>query len=388
MINRRSFMKIGGLAVFGGAQGLWASANPNRVPASVSRSEQSSGHTLVVVFLRGGLDGLHALVPYSEDEYYQARPNLAVPKSSVLELDESFALNPAMKALKPLYDRQQLAAVCAVGTKDRSRSHFLAQDFLEYGGEAVRPGWLNRHIREHGLGLATTPQISTLMQGDKTVFNARSVADLMMDVAPPLVFPGDHEVANFTREELDFRRRLEPLNFELRGTYPKTSFGEQLETVAFLLKQGVELEAAHCEIAGFDSHSRQIDGLWPGRLVGVNKLLSDFSEGVLAFWNDLGDLAENVTLLTITEFGRRLQENGSLGTDHGLASASFILGGQVLGGKVYGTWPGLSADKLTEGIDLGVTTDYRALLNEYCAAQGRETLFPEVSVDAKSGMFG
>lgn len=387
-MNRRSFLRWGGLALFCGSGALRASANPLRAPLGASfAASDSSQQVLVVVFLRGGLDGLHALVPYRSEQYYRARPLLAVPASSALELDDRFALHPALKSLLPHYTAGELALVCAVGTSDRSRSHFIAQDFLEFGGPKARDGWLNRHLTEDGLALSTRPHLPTLLKGARPVLQVSDVEEALNLSSPPALWDGPQPVARLTRDEEMFRKRLSRLRPPSSNPYPESSLAQQLRTVAYLLKQGVELEAAHCELSGFDSHSAQIDGLWPGNLVGLNRLLFDFSEGVDAFWRDLGDLSQRVTLITVTEFGRRLQENGSLGTDHGLASVSFVMGGQVRGGEVHGRWPGLERERLVDGIDLAVTTDYRQLLNEYASAVSHPLLFPEYQATAKMALF-
>lgn len=374
-MKRRAFLQLGGMALFVAAGGVSASANPLLPPPAVSGGKD----TLVVVFLRGGLDGMHALVPYASPEYYQARPNLAVPqptgREGSLELDGQFALHPALKPLHELYQANELAAVCAIGTSDRSRSHFLAQDFLEYAGGEKGQGWLNRYLGDNDTALSTKAHLPGLLKGPHPVLDAATIEDLLAYAAPPADYSGAGEVARLSRQEKLFQKRLSALRPPSGNHYPASSLGQQLRTVAFLLKQGVELKAAHCEVSGFDTHSRQIDGLWPGNLMGLNRLLFDTAEAIAAFWKDLGERAGGVTLLTLTEFGRRLHENASLGTDHGLASASFVLGSRVRGGKVYGRWPGLQPEALVDGIDLQVTTDYRQLINEYTQAAGGEPLF-------------
>lgn len=371
-LSRRSFLKLGGLTFFtttGG--GLWASAQPAQVPLSVSQSE--GRQILVVIFLRGGMDGMHALVPYSEQAYYEARPNLAVPKGGVLELDDQFAFNPALRALVPHFQEGVLAPICAIGTSDRSRSHFIAQDYLEYGGEGEQ-GWLNRALSSEGIALSTRAHIPSLLKGEHPVLNLTSLEELGANSVA--AFEGADVVSKLSRQEREYRRQLGSVKVSSSGNYPDSDLARQLETVATLLKHGIALEAVHCELGGFDTHSRQIDGLWPGRLLGLNRLLDEFANAVDVFWRDLGPLQERVTVLTVTEFGRRLAENGSLGTDHGMASASFVLGRGVRGGEVYGRWPGLHRSALIDGIDLAVTSDYRCLLNEYRVAVGGEVLFP------------
>ena len=371
-MNRRTFLKWGGLTLLACSQGIPVSA-------------QTHQPVLVVVFLRGGLDGLHALVPYRSKDYYEARPILGVPAKSCMAIDERFGLNPALKPLYPLFQERALAGVCAIGTDDTSRSHFIAQDYLEYGGAIPTDGWLNRSLTD-GIAVSTWPQIPTLLQGERPVLNATSVEDLFMSV-PPSLFASDGKVGRANVQEAELRRHLSHLKPPESNHYPETDLGRQLRTVAYLLNEGVPVEAAHCELSGFDTHSRQIDGMWPGRLLGLNKLLREFADAVATFWRDVQDLDRPVTLITITEFGRRLAENGSLGTDHGLASASLVLGHTVRGGKVYGDWPGLETERLSEGLDLTVTTDYRGLLNEYMESSGRPGLFREFAANSRLGLW-
>lgn len=375
MISRRKILKWGGLSIFFGGGLLSASAGPGRQPMKMSTPDRNK--VLVVVFLRGGLDGMHALVPHASEHYRLARPNLAVPRGAILELNETFGLHPAMKHLMPHYRSGQLACLCAVGTEDQSRSHFVAQDYLEFGGASPRDGWLNRHLSRHGLALSTRTHLPSLIKGKNPVMNISSVSDLEQMIRGP-VSSGNSDLSRLSREEQKFAERLAKIKLPGENGYPDTKLGHQLRMVAHLLKSGVELESVHTELSGFDTHSRQVDGLWPGHLVGLNSLLWEFSVAVDHFWRDLGELQQNVTLMTVTEFGRRLAENSSLGTDHGLASACFVLGGTVQGGQVYGNWPGLSPDVLVDGLDLPVTTDYRHLLTDYTEHCGSSNLFPEM----------
>lgn len=381
-MRRRDLLKIGALSLFGlSSGGFWASADPVSVPGSVV-AHQSQGDVLVVVFLRGGLDGMHALVPYQESEYYRLRPRLALPRPDgefkPLRLDEQFAFNPALRALLPHYREGTLAPVCAVGTSDTSRSHFIAQDYLELGGQAQPPGWLNRHLQEHQWAVSTAAHVPTLLQGPGPVLSARRLDDLEPWTAPAL--EGGDPVARLSRQQARLRAilaGLEPRSYRPALDYPDNGLAEQLKVVAFLLKQGVELGAVHCELEGFDSHSRQILAEWPGHLTGLNRLLYELAGSLDAFWRDLGPLQSRVTIMTVTEFGRRLAENGSLGTDHGLASCSLVMGAKLRGGRVHGRWPGLAEEGLVDGMDLPVTTDYRQLLSHYCAGVGSPDLFPD-----------
>lgn len=348
-MKRRAFIKLGSLALFTACSSLTAAAASGE---SSERSVSSDG-TLVVVSLRGGLDGLHALIPYRSAEYYRARPNLAVSRA-VLELDAEFALHPALRPLSGYFEQGILAPVCAIGTGDRSRSHFLAQDYLDFGGPEEKSGWLNRYLRAGDLAVFSKAHRPGLLRGPNSVMCV---------------------------SEFEARDRVRT------GSYPATSLARQLKAVAHLLKQGVSLRAAHCELSGFDTHVCRADSLGPDGPHVLNRLLGEFAGAVDAFWRDLGERSERVTLLTVTEFGRRVAENDSLGTDHGLASVSFVMGRGVRGGRVYGRWPGLRHEQLVDGVDLAVTSDYRQLLNEYTERFAGDKLFPGFR-GARIGCFG
>ncbi|MBI3924615.1 MAG: DUF1501 domain-containing protein [Armatimonadetes bacterium] len=410
-MNRRQFLKVGGLTLFALAGGgpFWGSFGEGGAPRFLPRAARAAagrGRVWVVLFLRGGLDGLHAVFPYEEDEYYRRRPRLSVPRpgrdGGGLALDGQFALHPAMAALMPLYREGSLAMVHAVGTPDASRSHFEAQDYLELGGKpATRQGWLNRYLQcteappEAPRGLSASRAVPTLLQGPATVASLPSPIQADLPAAADLYAAAPDPELRRTSHALGLSQRwlerLDPATYRPAVDYPESGLGEQLRLIASLLKAGIPLEAIYAEMQGFDTHARQVDGLWPGASYGLNGLLTDLAEGLAAFWRDLGPVGEDMVLITLTEFGRRLAENGSLGTDHGRASCCFLLGGPVQGGKVFGHWPGLRPENLFEGIDLPVTTDYRDLLMEIAGTLGcpePETLFPGYRAGPVPGICG
>ena len=310
LIDRRGFCRAMGI----GAAGLPLLASSYGWAAEGS----GSGDTLVVIFQRGAMDGLNAVVPHAESAYYARRPTIAVAvpgsgEDAAIDLDGRFGLHPALAPLKPLYDQGDLALVHAVGLTVPSRSHFDAQDFMErawlsQGG--VFDGWLNRALGE--------------MSGDGT-FKA-----VGMGTAPTLAV--DNE-----------------------ASYPDGAFGQRLRDLAALIKSGLGVQVATVDIGGWDHHNNEVQELPP--------LLSELATGLAAFHTDLGPAMSRVTVVVMTEFGRRVSENASRGTDHGRGGVMFALGGGVQGGQVYGDWPGLSDAALEDG-DLRVTLDYRAVLAE------------------------
>jgi uncharacterized protein (DUF1501 family) len=383
MATRRVFLKSSGLALvsFG--------AVPRVLLRSVYAAE-ARRKTLVVVFQRGACDGLNTVIPYGENAYHKLRPSIGVPaprsgsKDAALDLDGFFGLHPALEPLIPLWKEGSLAAIQAIGSPDGTRSHFDAQDFMESGTpgrKATEDGWMNRCLLASPepnptplRGVALTPILPRSLQGR---FPAVALANIrefgLRPAAGPVVARGFedmyqdsvHDALHGTGREafetLQFFRRNDPSKYEPAhgAQYPRGPFGDSLRQIAQLVKADVGMEMAFAEVGGWDHHAAE--GGIQGQL--ANRL-RDFGAALGAFRRDLGDRLQDVVLLTMTEFGRTVRENGNRGTDHGHASLSFVLGGPVRGGRVHGRWPGLGADKLYEGRDLAVTTDFRDLLAE------------------------
>ncbi len=347
---------------------------------------------LVCVYLRGAADGLSLVVPHADDRYYALRPTLAIPrpddrrasaKDRVIDLDGHFGLHPSMSALEPLFRAKELAIVHAVGSDDQTRSHFEAQDRMEHAGPKDQPvgsGWLARHLRSRpgaraaslsAVALGTSsPEalrgapVAVLQSASEYRLGAsrddgfaRALAALYAPVADsPLLFDGDLRDAG--REALDTLERLRALEGEppKAPKYPEGQLGDRLREIARLARADLGVEVATADFDGWDTHFVQ------------SQLLPDLAEklaaGLHAFREDLGDAMERVTVVCMTEFGRRAYENASLGTDHGRAGVMFVLGGGVRGGRVISEWPGLSEEKLEPPGDLAVTIDYREVLGE------------------------
>lgn len=344
--------------------------------------------TLVVVFLRGGLDGLGSVVPYADDAYHRARPTLrqAPPRpgsadTGPIRLDDRFALHGALRALRPLWERGRLAIVHAVGSDDPTRSHFEAQDQMERGESAsdrLAGGWLARWLRagrsDGALdAIAFGTQLPESLRGAPSACAVRSLDDLA-------VTTGTGDTAGFAaalaalhadggtaasalvrrrgRDALALLDRVESLRRDARAAngFPPSDLGRALAQVARLVHARVGLRVATVDHEGFDTHF--------GQGLALDGRLRELAEALAAFDLGLGEARDRVTTLCVTEFGRRLSENASFGTDHGRASCAFALGGGVRGGQVAGSWPGLADEALENGLDLRVTTDYRDLLAE------------------------
>ena len=383
-VTRRGFMKNGALALIG----------TSTIPAFLTRSVMAEVTTaaakkkkLVVLFQRGAADGLNVVVPYREKNYYAMRPSIAIQERDVLDLDGFFGLHPAMSAFKPLYEQGHLAIVHAAGSPDTTRSHFDAQDYMESGTPGVKStsdGWLNRALQAEMLqgspsafrAVALGAQVPRTLQGRLPAIAVSNVADFSVGGKGPQVSSISsafeamydessdavlHGTGQETFEAVKMLKSADPAKYQPAAgiVYPNTPFGNSLKQVAQLMKANLGVEAAFADVGGWDTHQNQ--GGANGQL--ANRL-KEFSETISAFWNDLGADAENVTLVTMSEFGRTARQNGTGGTDHGHANVMFVLGGQVKGGRVYGRWPGLAEEQLNEGRDLAVTTDFRRVLGE------------------------
>ncbi len=330
---------------------------------------------------------------------------LRFPQKQVLDLDGFFGLHPSLAPFKPLYEQGHLAIVHAAGSPDMSRSHFDAQDFMESGTPGVKStedGWLNRALQEEDLrrrqqhtafrALALGSQVPRTLAGKVPAIALSSVNSFAVGGRGPNPSAaanafeamygqsGDHilhATGEETFEAVKMLRDANPAQYKPAAgvEYPTTDFGKNMMQIAQLLKANLGVEAAFTDIGGWDTHQNQ--GSVNGQLADR---LRDFSASIAAFWRDMGDGAENVTLVTMSEFGRTARENGTGGTDHGHANAMFVLGGHVKGGKVYGRWPGLANEQLNEGRDLAVTTDFRQVLGEAVAqtigAKNLEMVFP------------
>lgn len=365
-LSRRALMTAGALALTSG----FAFAEPT-----------ARRTVVVVVFLRGGMDGLSLAVPHADAGYYAARRGTAIARpgqpGGALDLDGHFGLHPRLAALVPAYRAGEFAVVHAVGSPHGTRSHFEAQDYAETatpGLRSTRTGWLARTLGDAGkpaspLGAVALSERRPLgLRGDLDVVTAKRLDGFRLR-APrrlearlgtafrALYAQGDDSVVAAGRGALEAERRLAAV--EVRAAdYPDAA--RPLADVAALVRSEPELRVAWIDAGGWDTHQGQ-GGADSGRLArGFDAL----GKGLAAFRKDVGKDLERVVVLVMTEFGRTVAENGTGGTDHGHGSAMLLVGGPVRGGKVYGKWPGLAVGERFEGRDLAVTTDYRDVLAE------------------------
>ena len=358
---------------------------------------------------RGGADTLNMIVPHGDDDYYRQRPRLGVPAPArapegpdrAIDLDGFYGFHPEMKPLVPLYREGRLAIVQGVGSDDRTGSHFEAQDQMERGeafGAPIGSGWLARHLRGASGGEPTSlsavsigKSIPESLRGAPAASAITSLEDLR------LVAPGRHLDAAAAalgalyagapgllgargRETLDLLERVERLReIDYRpdggATYPDHEFGAGLLEIARLIKADVGLQAACIDLDGWDTHFFQ------GVTFGLQANLIDLlARGLAAFHADLAPVRDRVTIVVLTEFGRRTYENGSLGTDHGRGFAMMALGEEIAGGRVHGAWPGLGEDPFPGPGGLPVRIDYRSALAEVLGrsfgASDLQTVFP------------
>lgn len=388
-MDRRVFVKAGGLALVSlGIDPIFLT----RAAYAVSRGERITDRkkTLVCVFQRGAVDGINMIVPHGDRFYYRDRPRIAVPgpgkAGGAVDLDGHFGLHPALAPLAKYYKDGSLAVVHAVGSPDTTRSHFDAQDYMESGTPGVKTtpdGWLNRHLQhavEHQdtpfRGVAMGPQLPRVLRGvaptlaidSLQAFGFRGAGsardrltaafeELYAGASTGLVASSSQEAF----EAIDILKRVQPAQLAPSNgaEYPRSPFGQAMAQVAQLIKADLGLEIAFADVGGWDTHVNQ--GASDGQLAGR---LGDFGRTLAAFARDLGPRLADVVVLTMSEFGRTVAENGNLGTDHGRATAMLVLGGGTRGGRVLGTWPTLDPAARADGRDLAVTTDFRDLFGE------------------------
>lgn len=415
MLTRRYFLRGSALAMAGmGTAPMWLA----RAAAGQSRKNK----TLVAIFFRGAADGLNIVVPFAEKRYRDLRPSLAIAAPTgqnnangglfgpAIDLDGTFGLNAALQPLKALWDKQQLAIVEATGSPDPSRSHFDAQDYMESGspGKSLSDGWLNRALPDE----ETSSPLRAVSMGAQVPRTLRGAHEVIAIGNTQQFKAGDPETAAILRNmyslspDTPLRRNgadafaamkiiasISQADAETRpealigggngpGYVQAGPFGQNLRQLARLIKADAGVEAAFVDLDGWDHHGNENQQL--------SNLLRQFSNGVAAFCQEMGDRMEDIVLVTMSEFGRTVEENGNQGTDHGHGSLMMVLGGPVHGGKVYGTWPGLEKEQLFEGRDLAVTTDFRAVLSElvrsHLGQNDLSTVFPGFQPGAPLGL--
>ncbi len=389
-MNRRHFLRGFSATAFGAT--ALTLEHPFGFSLRFARAGTLPGRVLVVVFQRGGCDGLNTVVPFGDGDYYGLRPTIGVPAPGpapecALNLDGFFGLHPSLDGLLPVWHQGELAVLPAVQYPDASRSHFSGQRLIESGAPAQElQGWLNAYLQTQsvqvGFGALGVGSLPHALQG------AKRVSVLGDDVSFRLAVPAAedaplrrrlaaaydpsladsraartllHEFGTRFLEDIALLNSIDLDAIPARADYPSTGFGRGMRRLAQFLKLGRQqpafaIEAATINIGGWDTHSGQGGGEASGRQA---RRLQDFGDSLAAFYADLGELRDDVLTLTQTEFGRTAEENGSFGTDHGHAAAWFLLGPRVNGGHHVGTWPGLASHALLQGRYLDHTVDYR-----------------------------
>ena len=409
--TRRSLLKGGALALIG-----LGSVPRFLVRAAGAEAIGGRPRILIAIFQRGAVDGLSMVVPHAEPAYYAARRSIAIarPTSSnaeaAIDLDGRFGFHPALAALKPLWDERRLAVVHACGSAASTRSHFDAQDYMESGTPDVKStpdGWLSRGLEATRTSTASPfravamgPRLPRILRGEAGAVALPSVAEF--DVKSPMT-PGSGTIDAKRAFESMYEQGVRDL---LYGTgretfealkilkvanpgrtapangarYPGSRFGQHLLQIAQLIKADIGLQVAFADMGGWDTHAAQ--GNERGQLAARFK---EFADALAALDRDLGERMSDVVVLTMSEFGRTVAENGNRGTDHGRATAMLVLGGAVRGGRVLGRWPGLDRAHLDEGRDLAVTTDFRDLFGEiarrHLGVPATANVFPGFTLD-------
>ena len=351
------------------------------------------GDVLVCIFLRGAADALNMVVPHAEDAYYLSRPTLAIPRPDALkaesafralDLDGFFGLHPSLAPLHEIWQADDLAIVHAVGAPDESRSHFKAMELMERGVDhktGPASGWLGRHLATWDAGnhsplraVSVGEMVAHSLRGPVPATALRSIADFHLGDDPRAIAEMQSALAVLygigdpldpfaaeAMQTLEAVGAIDPATYRPRGgnRYPEDESGMGLKQVAMLVKAEVGLEVACLDVGGWDTHIAQGGSEGPMAL-----LLDSLAQGLRAFYLDLVDHASSLTVVVMSEFGRRVRENGGLGTDHGHGGAMLLLGGHMAGGVVHTQWPGLERDHLVGPGDLAVTTDYRDVLGE------------------------
>ena len=372
-LNRRDVLALGlgAGALLPLGRNAWAAAG-------------GSSKKLVVVFLRGAVDGLNVVVPYAEAAYYNARPTIAVPPpgrdNGVLDLDGHFGLHPALAALKPFWQERSLAFVHAAGSPDETRSHFDAQDYMESGTpgrKATADGWMNRLLaqlpRPHSAtsALSFGPTLPRIMSGPMSVANIPlgrgAGAQIPLDrpiinAAFDQLYAGNDPLSRAYKEGIESHKKvMADLQAEMveadNGAPSAQGFSQDTEHLAKLVAQNPTIDLAFFALGGWDTHVNQ--GADDGQLA---QKLQPLAEGLAGLVKGLGSSYRDTVILVVSEFGRTVHENGNRGTDHGHGNVMWVLGGPVSGGKVYGAWPGLAGEGLYEKRDLAVTTDFRSVV--------------------------
>ena len=407
-LSRRQVFKLMGVT---GA----AAYMPRIVFSENGSTSASTGDTVIIIYLRGGADALNIVPPYGDANYSKLRPTLAIPspdsgvEGAALDLDGFFGLHPSMAPLLPFYQSGELAIIHAAGSPNPSHSHFESQDLMERGlgeNDTIYTGWFGRYLDYTGvpeedavfraMAMGSTAPRSLAHSEPSIAMNSIEGFNLLADDSQKAelqarlsaLFSGnsllDQQAVN-TLVAVQSLELADPAQYPVENDaeYPDTSFGRELMEVGQMIRAGLGVQVAGINLGGWDTHE--------GEIATLDTLLAEFAQGLAAFSTDMGELMSGITLVTMTEFGRRAYENGSGGTDHGHASFMMAMGRNVNGGNVYTDWPTLDDNALYASGDLEVTTDYRSVLAELVvnrtAGMPVEELFPDFAGSDFLGVF-
>ncbi|GIF49056.1 uncharacterized protein (DUF1501 family) [Asanoa ferruginea] len=390
-----------------GAVGVAGLANQIATTRVAFGAPSTTNRTLVVVFLRGGMDGLSVIVPRGDRNYLNARRDIAVQPGALLAGDSRFGLHPGLAPLAPFWEAGKMAAVHAVASPDASRSHFQAQDCLERGAAstAVHTGFLDRVLEQLGPGttfraVAEGAALPRSLVGGQSKLVLQGIREFDLNAGGGMrektltalkalyTGVGDHPLGSQAAETLksiSTARKIAQSEYQTTAQWPGGGFADQLKDVARLIKAKVGLRVAAVDIGGWDMHTN-IGGPDGG---DMRNRLNELAGALGAFATDLGPALDNTSIVTMSEFGRRVEANGNSGLDHGHGGVMLLLGGGMNGGKVHGKWPGLSAGALDQG-DLAGANDYRDVVSELLGARmgvkDAKKIFPGY-VPKKIGIF-
>lgn len=400
-MNRRDFLKTAAALTSAGVV-------LNGLGAWMTRAYADTGdrRRLVVIFLRGAVDGLNVMPPHGEAAYYDARPTIAVAQSQVVDLDGLFGLHPALSSLTPLWRERTLAFVAACGSPDPSRSHFDAQDYMESGTPGIKStpeGWMNRllaampgpHRPTDALNIG--PVVPRILSGRMAVANmpmGRGAARPMPLDRPRIeepfsrMYQGDDALSRAFREGYQSRQRLlSELDQDMRAAdngapHPDQAFAESCTRLGHLMARDAGIRMAFAALGGWDTHVNE--GAAEGQLANRLRALGD---GLISLVQGLGAAYPDTVIVVMSEFGRTVRENGNGGTDHGHGNVMWVAGGKVHGGNVYGKWPGLAEADRYQGRDVAVTTDFRTVLSvvmrRHLLVGGVSTVLPGFAADSE-----
>jgi uncharacterized protein (DUF1501 family) len=407
--SRRSFVQGSTASLISiGTSGMWASR--------ASATTVNENARLVIIMLRGAVDGLSVVAPYSEPNYYNSRPTIAIAKpgetDGLIRLDNMFGLHPSLAMLMPYWESAQLGFIQASGSHDSTRSHFDAQDYMESGTpgkKSTQDGWLNRlavslnqenvdaskRLQAVNLGpvmpriFAGPSPIASLAQGNaavaKGVLDREPVADAFAKL-----YAGNDKLSETVREATATRKEIMT---SLASDDPKADQGslslrglaQDTARLGQLMQRDARVRLAFVPVGGWDTHVNQGNG--KGQLANRLALLGEAIDSLI---KNMGSRFGETTVVVMSEFGRTVKQNGNQGTDHGHGNVMWTLGGNIKGGRVEGQWPGLETNALNEGRDLAITTDFREPLLNILEQKFRlkdkqlSAVFPEMKVRNRS----